>query len=122
MTEGKPRYDVIDITSNATGVGVYLRENKTRNSHKEMLVNYEQQYPDLIPEIRKIIRQAKYPDILSSQKIICELEEIGIPARSRQIKTVITYFMPKLGYDICRGKDGTMKRHVRYQTYFRVRK
>ena len=121
MTEQKNSANVT-ITSNATGEGVFLRGNKTKNSHKEMLINYEKKYPDLIPAIQKIIRQAKYPDILSSQKIICELEKIGIPARSKRIKTIITYFMPRLGYDISREKNGTMKRHVRYQTYFRIKK
>jgi len=96
--------------------------NGVYNDHEIKVRTYKCQYAGMMKKIKKIIEDAGYPDFISIQRIICELSEMGIDARTRQMKTVITYLMPSMGYDIERNLDGTMRKHKKYQTYYKVTK
>ena len=96
-------------------------ENGAQKGHELRIKTYKQQYPALAPAIAEVLKAARYPMWISANKLIADLDDMGIPARTRSMKTIITYLMPELGYDLKRNPDGRLQQQNKVlRTYYRM--
>lgn len=102
----------------------YLRqdlENDPRRGYELRIKTYKQQYPALAPAIAEVLKAARYPAFISANKLIADLDERGISARTKSLKTVITYLMPELGYDLKRDSDGRIQQQNKVRRiYYKI--
>ena len=79
------------------------------------------QHPDLAPAIAEILQAAKYPIWITANKVLAELDEMGISARTKSMKGIITYIMPELGYGLKRNPDGRLQQQNKVRrTYYKM--